>query len=34
MKKIIKYIILYIIFEPIFIYICYLILNNCVTTIK
>lgn len=32
--KIIKYIIAYILFEPIFIYLCYYILNNCITTIK
>lgn len=33
-RKIIKYIIAYILFEPIFIYLCYYILNNCITTIK
>ena len=34
MKKVLKYLIAYIVFEPIFIYACYLILNNCITTIK
>lgn len=34
MKKFIKYLIMYIIFEPIIIYLMYLIFNNCITTIK
>lgn len=34
MKKVLKYVIAYIVFEPIFIYVVYLVFNNCITTIK
>ena len=34
MKKVFKYLITYIIFESVFIYVCRLILINCITTIR
>ena len=34
MKKILKYIIAYLLIEPIIIHLSILILNNCITTIK
>lgn len=34
MKKFIKYLIMYIIFEPVIMYLGYIIFNNCITTIK
>ena len=32
-KKVFKYVLLYLIFEPLFILACWYILNNCITTI-
>lgn len=34
MKKFIKYLIIYLLVEPIIIYLIYLVFNNCITTIK
>ena len=34
MKKVLKYLLIYLITEPILIYLIYLVFNNCITTIK
>ena len=34
MKKVLKYLIIYLLTEPIIIYLGYLVFNNCITTIK